>query len=133
MQGCFVKFFTKTFVFKNRPSHEVLERIETVLGEAGRHDLVLIYFSGHGKLNPAGQLCLATANTKLRALASTSIPVGSIKSFFDHSASRKKILLLDCCYSGAVGKDFARGGFDDQLQLMSQGQGTFIMTASTGI
>jgi formylglycine-generating enzyme required for sulfatase activity len=125
--------FTKTFVFKNRPNHEVLERIETVLGEAGRHNLVLIYFSGHGKLNPAGQLCLATANTKLRALGSTSIPAGSIKSYFDHSASRKKILLLDCCYSGAVGKDFIRGGVDEQLQLVSRGQGTFIMTASTGI
>uniref|UniRef100_UPI0040573AD5 caspase family protein n=1 Tax=Candidatus Electrothrix sp. TaxID=2170559 RepID=UPI0040573AD5 len=37
--------FTRTFVFKNRPNHEVLERIETVLGEAGQHDLVLIYFS----------------------------------------------------------------------------------------
>lgn len=125
--------FSKTFVFKNRPSHEVLERIETVLGEAGRDDLVLIYFSGHGKLNPAGQLCLATANTKLRALGSTSIPAGAIKSYFDHSASRKKILLLDCCYSGAVGKDFIRGGVDEQLQLVSRGQGTFIMTASTGI
>ncbi|MDU9047786.1 MAG: DUF1566 domain-containing protein [Candidatus Electrothrix sp. Rat3] len=125
--------FTKTFVFKNRPNHEVLERIETVLGEAGQHDLVLIYFSGHGKLNPAGQLCLATANTKLRALGSTSIQAAEIKSYFGHSASRKKILLLDCCYSGAVGKDFARGGVDDQLQLVSRGQGTFIMTASTGI
>ena len=125
--------FTETDVFKNRPSHEVLERIETVLGEAGREDLVLIYFSGHGKLNPAGQLCLATANTKLRALGSTSIPAGSIKSYFDHSASRKKILLLDCCYSGAVGKDFIKGGVGEQLQLMSRGQGTFIMTASTGI
>ena len=125
--------FAETFVFKNRPSHEVLEKIETVLAEAGRNDLVLIYFSGHGKLNPAGQLCLATANTKLRALGSTSIPAGSIKSYFDHSASRKKILLLDCCYSGAVGKDFAKGGVGEQLQLMSRGQGTFIMTASTGI
>ncbi|MCW5201932.1 SUMF1/EgtB/PvdO family nonheme iron enzyme [Desulfobulbus sp. US4] len=125
--------FTETVVFKNRPSHEVLERIETVLGEAGREDLVLIYFSGHGKLNPAGQLCLATANTKLRALGSTSIQAAEIKSYFDHSASRKKILLLDCCYSGAVGKDFTKGGVGEQLQLMSRGQGTFIMTASTGI
>ncbi|MCI5188519.1 MAG: DUF1566 domain-containing protein [Candidatus Electrothrix sp. AS4_5] len=125
--------FTKTFAFKNSPSHEILEKIETVLADAGREDLVLIYFSGHGKLNPAGQLCLATVNTKIKALGSTSIPVSWIKSYFDHSASQKKILLLDCCYSGAVGKDFIRGGVDDQLQLMSRGQGTFIMTASSGI
>ncbi|MCI5192165.1 MAG: DUF1566 domain-containing protein [Candidatus Electrothrix sp. AU1_5] len=125
--------FTETFVFKNRASHEILEKIETVLVDAGREDLVLIYFSGHGKLNPAGQLCLATVNTKIKALGSTSIPVSWIKSYFDHSASQKKVFLLDCCYSGAVGKDFIRGGVDDQLQLMSRGQGTFIMTASSGI
>ncbi|MCI5114607.1 MAG: DUF1566 domain-containing protein [Candidatus Electrothrix sp. AW1] len=124
--------FTKTFAFKNSPSHEILEKIETVLVDAGRDDLVLIYFSGHGKLNPAGQLCLATVNTKIKALGSTSIPVSWIKSYFDHSASQKKILLLDCCYSGAVGKAFTKGD-DDQLQLMSRGQGTFIMTASSGI
>ena len=125
--------FTKTVVLKNAPSHEVLEQIETVLHDAGREDLVLIYFSGHGKLNPSGQLCLATANTKLRALGSTSIPVERIKSFFDAADTRQKILILDCCYSGAAGAEFVKGGVDDQLQLMSGGQGTFIMTASTGI
>ncbi|MGR0482160.1 MAG: caspase family protein [Candidatus Electronema sp. V4] len=93
--------FTETFVFKNKPSHEVLERIETVLADAGRDDLVLIYFSGHGKLNLSGQLCLAAANTKLRALGSTSISVERIKSFFDAADTRKKILILDCCYSEA--------------------------------
>lgn len=125
--------FSKPVVLKNKPSHEVLEQIETVLHDAGREDLVLIYFSGHGKLNPSGQLCLATANTKLRTLGSTSIPVERIKSFFDAADTRQRILILDCCYSGAVGKDFVKGGVDDQLQLMSGGQGTFIMTASTGI
>jgi hypothetical protein len=124
--------FAETFVFPNKPSHEILEQIETVLHDAGRDDLVLIYFSGHGKLNTAGQLCLATANTKLRALGSTSIPVERIKSFFDTASTRKRILILDCCYSGAVGKNFIKGGVDDQLQLMSGGQGTVIMTASTG-
>ncbi len=124
--------FTETFVFKNRPNHLILERIETVLSDAGRDDLVLIYFSGHGKI-PSGQLFLATANTKLKAIGSTSIPVATLKSFFDASSTRKKVLILDCCFSGAVGEVFARGGVDDHLQLMSRGQGTFIMTASTGI
>ncbi|MCI5147667.1 MAG: ABC transporter substrate-binding protein, partial [Candidatus Electrothrix sp. AR3] len=49
--------FNETFVFKNRPNHVIQEKIETVLSEAGKDDLVLIYFSGHGKLNPSGELC----------------------------------------------------------------------------
>ncbi|WP_417909330.1 caspase, EACC1-associated type [Candidatus Electronema sp. PJ] len=123
-----------TFVFKNVPNREIEEKIESVLADAGKNDLVLIYFSGHGKLNSSsGQLCLATTNTRLKTLQSTSVSVERIKSFFDSSATRKKILILDCCYSGAAGSVFAKGGVDDQLQIMSRGQGTFIMTASTGI
>lgn len=123
--------FTETVVFKNAPSHEVLEKIETVLADAGGEDLVLIYFSGHGKLTyPSNHLCLATVNTKLKVLGSTSIPVERIKHFFDAASTRKRILILDCCYSGAAGAEFVKGGVDDQLQLMSGGQGTFIMTAS---
>ncbi|MCI5178095.1 MAG: DUF1566 domain-containing protein [Candidatus Electrothrix sp. AW3_4] len=121
--------FTKTFAFKNSPSHEILEKIETVLVDAGRDDLVLIYFSGHGKTS-IGPLCLATSNTKIKALGSTSIPVATIKTFFDSSNIRKKILVLDCCFSGAAGKIFTKGGVDDQLRVISEGEGTFIMTAS---
>ncbi|CAK8723422.1 Formylglycine-generating enzyme, required for sulfatase activity, contains SUMF1/FGE domain [Candidatus Electrothrix aarhusensis] len=123
--GC----FTETFVFKNRPSHEILEKIETVLADAGRDDLVLIYFSGHGKTS-IGPLCLATANTKMKALGSTSIPVAMIKTFFDSSDTRKKVLILDCCFSGSAGKIFTKGGVDDQLRVISEGEGIFIMTAS---
>ena len=121
--------FAETFVFKNRPSHEILEKIETVLADAGRDDLVLIYFSGHGKTS-TGPLCLATANTKIKALGSTSIPVATIKTFFDSSDTRKKVLILDCCFSGSAGKIFTKGGVDDQLRVISEGEGTFIMTAS---
>ncbi len=127
--------FTETFVFRNAPSYEILPRLNSVLTDAGKDDLVLIYFSGHGKLNRLGHLCLATANTDSRALEATTIRAATIKSYFDLSYSRKKILLLDCCYSGAAGEEFARtkGGVDEELQLMSGGQGTFIMTASSGL
>ncbi|MGX9727431.1 MAG: caspase, EACC1-associated type [Candidatus Electronema sp. VV] len=124
--------FSTIVVFKNKPSHEILEQLETVLAEVGKDDLVLIYFSGHGKLNPSGKLCLATVNTKPKKLGSTSIPAATITSFFEHSNVQRKILILDCCYSDAIGEEF-RGGVDDQLQIMAKGQGTFIMTASTGI
>ncbi|RWX46317.1 Formylglycine-generating enzyme, required for sulfatase activity, contains SUMF1/FGE domain [Candidatus Electrothrix aarhusensis] len=127
--------FTETFVLRNAPSYEILPRLNSVLTEAGKDDLILIYFSGHGKLNRLGHLCLATANTDSKALEATTILASTIKSYFDLSYSRKKILLLDCCYSGAAGEEFARtkGGVDEELQLMSGGQGTFIMTASSGL
>ncbi len=125
--------FTETVVFKNAASHEVLVGIESVLADAGGNDLVLVYFSGHGKTSLFGKLCFATADTRLKTLRSTSIPAEAVKSLFDEYSVRKKVLILDCCYSGAIGKDFAKGGVDGQLQLMAEGRGTFIMTASTSI
>ena len=125
--------FTESHVLKNRPHHEVLRTVNRVLKKASKDDLVLIYYSGHGKLDQAGRLYLAAADTEFEALEATSIPVQSLKSYIDISPSTKTALILDCCYSGAVQKAFFRGEVDEQLNLMSGGRGTFIITASTGI
>ncbi len=125
--------FTETFVLKNKLHHEILLKINQILRDADRNDLVLIYYSGHGKLNPAGKLHLTSTDTLISALEATSIPVSTIKDYVDISSSNKIILILDCCFSGAAGEAFARSGVDDQLQLVSGGRGTYIMTASTGI
>lgn len=125
--------FTQTYVLKNKLHHEILLKINEILRVVDKEDLVLIYYSGHGKLNPAGRLHLATSDTRINALEATSISVGTVKEYVDISASKKIILMLDCCFSGAAGLEFAKGGVDDQLQLFSGGRGTYIMTASTGI
>jgi len=125
--------FAEVNVLKNRPHFEVLRRINQVLKRADKNDLVLLYYSGHGKLDSAGRLHLATVDTVVADLESTSVPVQSIKNFIDVSPATKTALILDCCYSGAVEKSFFRGAVDDQLNLMAGGRGTFIMTASTGI
>jgi len=69
----------------------------------------------------------------LNALEATSIPLEIIKSYVDITDSNKIVLILDCCFSGAAGAAFSRGGVDDQMQLASGGRGTYILTASTGI
>jgi hypothetical protein len=125
--------FTEISVLKNKSSHEAEIAILSVLSQAEKNDLVVIYYSGHGKLDPAGRLHLAMANTRLNVLGATSIPVSRIRDFVDNSPSNKVVLILDCCYSGAAGGVFARGSLDDQLQLASGGRGTYIMTASTAI
>ena len=43
--------FTEIILLKNNPSHEILRSINQVLRQAEREDLVLIFYSGHGKLN----------------------------------------------------------------------------------
>lgn len=120
-------------VLRNKPSYEVLRALNRVLKQAGKNELVLIYYSGHGKLDPAGRLHLATGDTLIQELESTSIPVSSVRNYIDISPSNKVILILDCCYSGSVGSAFLKGSVDDQLQQVSDARGIYIITASTAI
>lgn len=125
--------FTEVAIFKNEPHHVVLRGIHQVLRKADRDDLVLIFYAGHGKLDRAGRLHLATVDTVNDELETTSIPATRIRELFENADTRKTALILDCCYSGAIEKSFLRGDVDEQLNIMAGGQGTFIMTASTGL
>lgn len=126
--------FNEIVVLKNQQSHKVRLTLNRVLRSASKEDQVLVYYSGHGKLDPTGRLCLTMSDTVLDALEASSVRIGEIKDFLDASKCRQVMLVLDCCYSGAVGKDFvARSAVDDQLHLTAEGAGMCIMTASTSV
>jgi hypothetical protein len=131
--------FDEVIPLKNLPHHEVLPKINQVLKQAGKNDLVLVYYSGHGKQNTAGKLHLATTDTIVNLLEATSIPVDTILTYIeDFYKSKKFVLILDCCYAGAAGSHFLKSGIDDQLQIISwgpsgqgSGRGIYLMAAST--
>ncbi len=123
--------FHKVVVLKNLPSGDVLPKILSTLRSAGKNDMVLIYYSGHGKLSRSGRLHLTTSDTEIDLLEATSISTSRIHECIENTSCNKVVLILDCCFSGAAGKDFARGTLDDQLQMMSAGRGTYVLTSST--
>ena len=125
--------FDEIITLKEKPHHEVLQKLNIAFSSANKNDLVLLYYSGHGKVNNAGRLHLATVNTVLNALEATSISIGMIRELIDISPTKKIVIMLDCCFSGAAGDEFLKGSVDDQLLLASKGRGTYIMTAATGI
>ena len=126
--------FSSTLLLKNIPNHKVQREIERVIQNADKDDLILIYYSGHGKQDHARKLHLATTNTDVMCLKSTSISINFIKDLLDDSRTTKIILILDCCYSGLAGEAFARGGIDieEEMQSLSEVTGTYIITASGG-
>lgn len=125
--------FANVAVVKNAPHYEALLEINRTLKRAGKEDLVFIYYSGHGKLDLANRLYLCTPNTIMDALEATAIPVQLIRDYVEVASCYQVVLVLDCCFSGAAGGVFARSSVDDQLQLVSRGRGTYIMTASTAV
>src|SRR3974390_127038 len=72
---------------KNATNSEVQLAINKVLRQARKDQLVLLYYSGHGQPDEAGRLHLATADTVLEALESTSVPFEQIKRYIEVGSS----------------------------------------------
>jgi len=94
-------------------------------------DLVLLYFSGHGILDDRGRLYLALRDTQVDLLKATSIPSSFVADELDSCRSKRQILVLDCCHSGA----FGRGTKGEQKAVTEttfegSGFGRVVLTAS---
>ena len=89
----------------NEPSFKVNQTIESFFADRKRDDLLLLYFSGHGLKDDEGRLYFATPNTLRKRLRTTTIQAALVNDVMRYSASKRQVVVLDCCYSGA----FARG------------------------
>ncbi|WP_017595605.1 caspase, EACC1-associated type [Nocardiopsis potens] len=120
---------------------EALEAIEEPLVEGRPGDLVLVSFSGHGLTNRRGRLHLAFGDTRPDRLESTAVSAETLQRLFKDSRVAKKVLLLDCCYSGAFADGFATrsaqgAGDHPDFQRQMGGDdsaGTYVLAASGAI
>ncbi len=123
-------FEVEEFIDKGRDA--ILPTIEEALYTAHQDDLFLIYYAGHGRLDSAGRLCLATADTRSSAVYTTSVPTRHLCDLIRGSRCSTTVLILDCCYSGAVGSDL-RGDVGSELSLATTVRGLHALTAATAI
>ena len=87
------------------PAGQISQTIEDFAAERDRDDLLLLYLSCHGLKDDQGRLYFAARDTRRDRLRSTAVSAGFVNDVLFACRSRRKVLLLDCCYSGA----FARG------------------------
>ncbi|HRX60944.1 MAG TPA: SUMF1/EgtB/PvdO family nonheme iron enzyme [Candidatus Competibacter sp.] len=124
-------FAVKTLL--NQPSHQVNREIEAFFASGAKDDLLLLYFSGHGLKDEMGRLYFATTDTDRRLLRSTAVSAALLHDLMNDCSSRRQVLLLDCCYSGAFarGKTHHKAGQTVDIgEYFGQGRGQFILTAS---
>jgi hypothetical protein len=122
-------FVVQTLV--NRPSFEILREIETFFAERKKDDLILLYFSGHGVKDDDGRLYLATTDTRRGLFRSTAVPSTFINETMTASRSRRQVLVLDCCHSGAFARGMvAKGGESVDIRERFEGRGRVVLTAS---
>jgi uncharacterized caspase-like protein len=117
----------------NKPYYLVREGIEEFFADRCPDDLLVLYFSCHGIKDPAGNLYFTASTTKANLLASSGISSAFVHNQVENCRARSKILLLDCCYSGAYLKGY-RPRAGDQVDLDPMlGRGWAAITSSRAI
>lgn len=115
----------------NKNDFEIRIEISSFFSSKKPEDLLLLYFSGHGILDERGRLFLALQNTQTNYLKATAISSSFISEEMDSCRSRRQVLVLDCCNSGA----FERGTKGEhkamtETTFQGEGYGHVVLTAT---
>jgi len=124
--------FDDVVVLLNQAEYVVREAIDDFFNQKMPDDLLVLYFSGHGVRDEIGALYLAVKNTVRSKLRATGIKSDYIREAMDQSRSRRQVLVLDCCNSGAFaqGTKAELGGSVGTKTAFEGGYGRVILTAS---
>ncbi len=126
------EFEIKTLL--NESSEIVRREIEIFFSNRKRDDLLLLYFSCHGIKDQDGKLYFSATDTDRILLRSTAIASNFVNEVMQASRSRRQLLLLDCCYSGAFARGMsAKAGMNIHTKEHFDGRGRVVLTASDAI
>lgn len=99
-----------------------------------RDDTLVVHLSCHGIKDEDGHLYFATRDTDVDDLDATAIASDWLRRLMDKCMSRRLVLMLDCCYSGAIGRDLlARGDRGVHMKERFEGRGRVVITASDSV
>ena len=128
--------FDEVKTLLNPAPQKMQEAIETLFSGRKKDDLVLLFFSGHGVKDDSGKLYLATRITrktdKGELVRATAVPTRFVQDIMSNSRSRRQVVILDCCFSGAFAEGWLAkddGSVDVKTQL--GGEGRAVLTSST--
>ena len=123
----------------NESAQVVRREIEHLYQRRKKGDLLLLYYSGHGITDDYRDLYLAVKNTEVDYTSATAIDAAFVRRQLDKSGSQRKVVILDCCHSGAFvpGTKSAPLGLGSsagaQEALAGSGYGRVILTASNAV
>ncbi|MEA5580137.1 ABC transporter substrate-binding protein [Nodularia harveyana UHCC-0300] len=119
------------------PERQVMaEAIEHLFDGRQKDDLILLFFSGHGIKDESGKLYFATRNTRKTdkglLVKATTVPASFVHDVMSNSRSKREVVILDCCFSGAFaeGMSAKENGFVDVKNQLG-GEGRAVLTSST--
>jgi len=127
-----IGFFDEVTTVTDRRSGPVSRALEKFCLSAKPDDTLLVHFSCHG-IKDDGRLYFATYDTDLDLLESSAIASDFVNRQIARSRSQQKVLLLDCCYSGAFTPGLVARA-DPSVDIKTSfpaGKGVVVITASS--
>lgn len=85
-----------------KTSNDVMNAISKLF--EGEGDISLLYFSGHGYVNNTGAEIVMPKDIENDTQYYKGIQMSTIMKIVNNSHVRNKIIILDCCHSGNMGK-----------------------------
>ncbi|GEM_PF-6093454 len=123
-------------ILTDESEQKIQAEIYELFVNRNQDDLLLLYFSGHALINSKGNLFFAATDTKKyeyggELIESTAIPASFIREKMDASKSEKKIVILDCCFTGAFKNDnTTKNTVDIEAELGGEGRAIFASSST---
>ena len=123
-----------TSLLLDQTADSLRRAIEQFYQSAGVDDLAMTHIACHGVKDDDGNLYFAATDTQLDLLESTGIAASFVNRQMARSRSQRKLLFLDCCFSGAFSPGLrARAGPGVDIKDRFTGRGQIVLTASSAI
>ena len=127
--------FNEIILQVNQSASVLRKEIISFFSKRMPDDMLLFYYSGHGIMDSRGRLYLATKDTEMESPKATAIQSSYIGEEMDESRSNRQILIVDCCYSGALMQG-AKSGVGTKINVdtfAGNGYGRVILTATDAV
>jgi formylglycine-generating enzyme required for sulfatase activity len=122
--------FTQVERLLNPDSVAMRIAIQKLFKNAGKEDLLLFFFSGHGITNDDNHLYLATHNTAKDDFEATAVDANFIQTQSKSCYSKRQILILDACYSGAFASGWHTKSIGVDIKKELGAEGRVVLTSS---
>jgi hypothetical protein len=91
-------------------------------------DTLLVYFAGHGRTGTRNELYLCLPDSNPDELSFTALAYEHLREAVADSRATKKVVILDCCFSGRALADQA--GDEERIVGQVGIEGSYILTAT---
>lgn len=116
------------------PHYQINTEVYRVFREAGRDDVVFLYYCGHATRDFDQQLYLATSDTDLRLLRTTSICAGNLANLLRGTQCRRIGVIMDLYHSPSLQdrelESLIDGFFDQLISAVRKGYSLSVLVHS---